>query len=57
MDFLPVCARRISGLHLFRGAACFDIIRKIFMLNNKRPAMAGKERIYGDAGCDHGNYH
>lgn len=57
MDFLPVCARRISGLHLFGGAACFDIIRKIFMLNNKRPAMAGKERIYGDAGCDHGNYH
>ena len=35
MDFLPVCARRISGLHLFRGAACFDVIGKIFMLNNK----------------------
>lgn len=35
MDLLPVCARRISGLHLFGGGACFDVIGKIFMLNNK----------------------
>ena len=35
MDLLSVCARRISGLHLFGGAACFDVIGKIFMLNNK----------------------
>ena len=35
MDLLSVCARRISGLHLFGGAAWFDVIGKIFMLNNK----------------------